>query len=259
MQSKNIASIVRLQPQSSFESNGGIAKADASAPEIRLDVAEPEMDIGNIETALEALTDACYYLTVERNRYHFSFRENLNKRYADRRANIKGDTIAERVRTEIAKVFGGQSPIERVFFPERTNQVPDRAALTLVVVAPEQSLEEEAKTKSFVDAILRESGTSGRTFKSALIFVVPQSAAQIKEDARRVLAWEEIQSELPEISVDDAQRGQLAENLKKAQRDLKESVWRTYKNIMLLGKDNQLPNVSCCVTAPVFDASIVSC
>jgi hypothetical protein len=37
-----------------------------------------------------------------------------------------------------------------------------------------------------------------------------------------------------------AQRGQLAENLKKAQRDLKETVWRTYKNIMLLGKDNQI-------------------
>ena len=112
-----------------FESNGGIAKADASAPEIRLDVAEPEIDIGNIETALEALTDACYYLTVERNRYHFSFRENLNKRYADRRANIKAETINDRVREEIAKVFSGQSPIERVFFPERSNQVPDRAAL----------------------------------------------------------------------------------------------------------------------------------
>jgi len=32
----------------------------------------------------------------------------------------------------------------------------------------------------------------------------------------------------------------LTENLKKAERDLKESVWRTYKNLVLLGKDNQL-------------------
>src|SRR4030095_17271916 len=78
-----------------FESNGGIGKADASSPEIRLDVAEPEMDIGNIETALEALTDGCYYLTVERNRYHFSFRENLNKRYADRREKINAEATAE--------------------------------------------------------------------------------------------------------------------------------------------------------------------
>ena len=226
-----------------FESNGGIVKADASAPEIRLDVAEPEMDIGNIETALEALTDGCYYLTVERNRYHFSFRENLNKRYADRRANIKAETIDERVRGEVAKVFSGPSPIERVFFPERSNQVPDRAVLALVVLSPEQSLEEEKKTKALVETIVRESGTSGRTFKSALLFAVPQSPAHIKEDARRLLAWEEIQTELPGISIDDTQRGQLAENLKKAQRDLKESVWRTYKNIMLLAKDNQVHTI----------------
>jgi hypothetical protein len=45
---------------------------------------------------------------------------------------------------------------------------------------------------------------------------------------------------LPGISIDDAQRSQLVENLKKAQRDLKETVWRTYKNIMLLDKDNQV-------------------
>ncbi len=226
-----------------FESNGGIAKADASAPEIRLDVAEPAMDIGNIETALEALTDACYYLTVERNRYHFSFRENLNKRYADRRANIKGETINDRVRTDIAKIFGGQSPIERVFFPEHSNQVPDRAALALVVMSPERSLEDETKTKALVESIVRESGTSGRTFKSGLIFAVPQSPTQVKEDARRVLAWEEIQNELPEINVDDAQRNQLAENLKKAQRDLRETVWRTYKNVLLLGKDNHVHTI----------------
>jgi len=226
-----------------FESNGGIAKADASAPEIRLDVAEPAMDIGNVETALESLTDSCYYLTVERNRYHFSFRENLNKRYADRRANIKPETIRDRVRAEIARVFAGQSPIERVFFPERSNQVPDRAVLTLVVMSPEQSFEEEAKTKALVDTIVRESGTSGRTFKSALIFTVPQSPFQVKDDARRLLAWEEIQEELPEISVDDAQRNQLAENLKKAQRDLRETVWRTYKNVLLLGKDNHMHTI----------------
>ena len=36
---------------------------------------------------------------------------------------------------------------------------------------------------------------------------------------------------------------QLEENLKKAQRDLKETIWRTYKNLMLLGKDNALKRV----------------
>jgi hypothetical protein len=132
---------------------------------------------------------------------------------------------------------------ERRGFPDRSNQVPDRAVLSLIVLSPEKSLEDERKTRALVETIVRESGTSGRTFKSALLFAVPQGPAQIREDARRLLAWEEIQTELPGINVDDAQRGQLVDNLKKAQRDLKESVWRTYKNIMLLGKDNQVHTI----------------
>src|SRR4029079_6713301 len=84
-----------------FESNRGMARAEATIPEIRLAVAEPEMDIGNVESALDGLTEACYYLTVERTRCYFSLKENLNKRYVDRRANINTSDIQERVRAEI--------------------------------------------------------------------------------------------------------------------------------------------------------------
>ncbi|MBU9576477.1 ATP-binding protein [Burkholderia multivorans] len=223
-----------------FESNGGMSRSEASVPEVRLDVAEPDMDIGNIETALESLADSCYYLTVDRNRYHFSFKENLNKRYADRRANIKADEIAERVRSEVQRVFGGQAPIERVFFPERSNQVPDRPVLTLVVVNPERTLDDEKATRSFVESLIRDVGNTGRTFKSALIFVAAQSGTQLNDDAKRLLAWEEINEDLPTINIDETQRSQLGENIRKAQRDLRESVWRAYKNVLLLGKDNGL-------------------
>jgi len=72
-----------------FESNGGQTRIEATVPEIRLAVAEPGSDIGNVETVLESLTEACYFLTVERTRYHFSLKENLNKRFADRRADLR--------------------------------------------------------------------------------------------------------------------------------------------------------------------------
>jgi hypothetical protein len=62
----------------------------------------------------------------------------------------------------------------------------------------------------------------------------------LREDARRLLAWQEIEDELPGISVDETQRHQLTETIKKSQRDLRENVWRSYKNILLLGKDNQI-------------------
>lgn len=225
-----------------FESNGGQTKGnDATVPEVRLAVAGPDLDVGNVETALEALTDACYYLTSERNRYLFSLKENLNKRFADRRASVKGDGIESKVREEIQKVFAGGDGVERVFFPEKSGQIPDRPAVTFSILDPEQSLRDNADTQRTVDDMTREYGKAARTFKSALIWVVPESAGSLKEEARKLMAWEDIRDE--GLKLDEAQQKQLEGNIRKARRDLTESVWRTYKNVMLLGRDNTIQTV----------------
>ena len=54
-----------------------------------------------------------------------------------------------------------------------------------------------------------------RTFKSALIWCVPESPSGLAEEARKLLAWESIDEE-DSGSLDDVQKRQLAENLKKA-------------------------------------------
>jgi hypothetical protein len=224
-----------------FESNGGQAKtAEATVPEIRLAVAEPELDVGHVDTVLEDLSASCYYLTSERNRYRFSLSPNLNKLLADRRANIKPERIEERVRVEVQKVFSQGTGVERIYFPDKSNQVPDRPVLTCVVLAPERSMEDEKKTTQFVENVTREYGSSGRTFKSGLVWCVPDSASALHDEARKSLAWEDIQDEEDQLRLDDSQKRQLTENTKKAQRDLRESVWRTYKHLLLLGKDNAL-------------------
>jgi hypothetical protein len=206
-----------------FESNGGQAKAEATVPEIRFAVAEPGLDIGNVETALEALTDSCYYLAVERNRYHFSLKENLNKRFADRRATIQPAEVEEHIRAEIQELFPAGAGAERVFFPEKTIQLADRPCLMAVVLPPEQSLQDEKVTTAFVEKMTREYGTSSRTFKSAIVFCVPESPDLLREDARKELAWEAIKDD--DLNLDETQIHQLAENLKRARRDLKETIW----------------------------------
>lgn len=224
-----------------FESNGGQARNHATVPEIRLSAADPTVDIGNIETALEALCDACYYLNVEKNQYRFSLKENLNKRFSDRRANIKDEDIDRLVREEIQKVFPPTEGIERIFFPEKSNQIPDRPVTTFVVMGPDRSVQDDAEIQGHIDSLVREYGTSSRTFKSALIFIVPESSALMKDEARKFLAWQDIDSE--KLNFDEAQKRQLSENIKKAARDLRESVWRSYKNVILLNKDNRLKTV----------------
>lgn len=225
-----------------FESNGGQSRTEATIPEIRLAVAEPELDIGNVETVLDTLSESCYYLSVERNRYRFSLSPNLNKLLADRRASIQSPKIKEYVYAETQKVFQKGS-IDRVFFPEKSGQIPDRPVLTLVILAPDQSMTDEKTTREFINTFTREYGSSARTFKSALIWAIPDSSTTLNEEARKLLAWESINEERDELKLDDTQKHQIDENIKKSRRDLKETVWRTYKDVMLLGKDNQIKHV----------------
>lgn len=133
-----------------------------------------DLDIGNVEQSLEALADTCYFLSAEKNRFRFSFQPNLNKLLADRRASVPANAIRDRVRAEIEKVFGAGKGVERVFFPERTNRVPDRAALTLVVLAPENEAG-ETTTARLMETMAKEHGSSSRTYKSALIWCVAEN------------------------------------------------------------------------------------
>lgn len=220
-----------------FESNGGQAKAETTLPEIRLAVAEPDLDIGNVETALEALSTTCYYLAAEKNRYRFSLAPNLNKLLADRRASVQASRVDDRIKAEVQKVFDKEKGnVDRIYFPEKSGQIPDAPRLTIVVLPPERAAAEKS-TQAFIDAATREHGSSARTFKSALIWAVAEGPDALREDARKALAWEDISDEEAELRLDEGQKRQLQENLKKAQADIRETVWRAYKNLLLLGKD----------------------
>jgi len=226
-----------------FESNGGTTKSEATLPEIRLAVGHPDLDLGNVETALDALTDRCYYLAVERKNYKFSLRENLNKRFADKRANIAAAVIDELVRQEIDKRFVKKEGIERALFPAKSIQISDRPVLTFVVGDLHQSMEERKDTLTFMEQMTRENGTSNRTFKSALIWVVADSSSAMRECARKQLAWEAIDDEAIDLKLDEIQRRQLNENIERARRDLRDAIWRAYKHVFLLGKDNALREI----------------
>lgn len=222
-----------------FESNGGQQRGEATLPEVRLAVAEPALDIGNVEQCLEALTDSCYFLAAEKSRYRFSFQPNLNKLLADRRASVSSASIDEVVRKEIQKVFSAGPGLERVYFPKKSNDVQDRPVLTLAVLAPDNTAQDPS-TKSLIAQMTTESGSSSRTFKSALIWVVPEDASSLLEEARKLLAWKDIDADSGELKLDETQQRQLFENTKRAERDLRESVWRAYKNVFLLADDNSL-------------------
>jgi hypothetical protein len=240
-----------------FESNGGTTRAEATLPEIRLAVAEPGLEIAHVEIVLDGLATSCYYLKVLNNRYWFSLTPNLNKLLTDRRATIKDAAIGERIKQVIQDVFKLGPSLDRVYFPERSGQIPDRPALTLVIMAPDR-VEQEAATRKLLDQLVRDHGQSGRTFKSALMFAVPDAGSGLQEQARKLLACEDIAADAETVKrLDDVQRKQLEADTRTAAKDLKEAVWRTYKNIVRLANDNTLQTLDLGLVHSSSAASLV--
>lgn len=177
-----------------FESNGGMSqgKADASVPEIRTDVFGPDTNLADLDNVLEGLATTCYYLNWDRNRYRFGLSPNLNQILVSRRGAVPAKAIDERVRQQTQKLFDkhsvdGSKQIDRKYSPARSNDVPNRAMLTLVVLGLDSQAGENP-TNDLMESVVRDCGASGRTFKSALIFAVPDAGDAVREAARNALA-----------------------------------------------------------------------
>lgn len=225
-----------------FESNGGQTRDDATLPEIRLAVGEPDLDIGNIETVLDSLLSNCYFLSPSGNNYRFSTSPNLNKLLSDRRASIKDDDIDKRVRAVVQKEFQKQESVDVHHLPSDVNPISDRPVLTLAVLAPDQLGETFEDTTRLIEKMTRESGGSSRTFKSAIVWCIPDSPINLHEEARRALAWESIEDN--DIDrLDENQKRLLTKHIAEAPRNLKEAVWRSYRFLLFLGRDNTLKKV----------------
>lgn len=229
-----------------FESNGGQQRAEATLPEIRLAVGEPGMTPGEIDTAVDALADAAYYLSVERKAYRFGLRPNLNKLLADKRGNVKETDLDVRVRDVVRGIFaprGARTPFQLVFFPDQSIAVPDQPRLTLAVLAPELGMD-AAEILQRVSRLTREHGAAGRTYKSALLWAIPENTAALFDEARKLLAWEAIRDDAREhperFEWDNSQKEQLSRGVQGAERSLNEAVWRCYHRVAYLVDEGSL-------------------
>jgi hypothetical protein len=247
-----------------FESNGGMsqAKADATVPEIKTDVFGPDTNMADLDNVLEGLATTCYYLNWDRNRYRFGLSPNLNQILVSRRGAVQPKVIEERIRQQTQKLFDKHSvdaskQIDRKYWPARTNDVPNRPMLSLVVLGLDTQATEK-KTTELMESIVRDCGSIGRTYKSALIFAVPDAGDGVREAARNALAWEDIDDdEDTKKRIDEGQKSLLSRNLKNAQRDLDEAIFRTYRHLYLLGKDNKLRPIDLGQTTSSSAGSIV--
>ena len=230
-----------------FESNGGMSqgKAEATVPEIKTAVFGPDANMADLENVLEGLTSSCFYLNWDKNRYRFGLSPNLNQILVSRRGAVQPKNIDERVRQQTQKLFDkhtgdASKHVDRKYWPTRTNDVPNKPVLTLVVLGLDHTATDK-KTPDLMETIVRDHGGSGRTYKSAVLFAVPDAGDAIRTAVRDALAWEAIEDdEDTKKRLDEGQRRVLQRSLDAAKRGADEAIFRAYRHVYLLGKDNTL-------------------
>ena len=229
-----------------FESNGGMcqSKAEASLPEIRTGVSGPDLNPADVDNVLEGLASSCFYLNWERNRYRFGLAPNLNQILVTRRGAVDDKRIDERIKKDTDLLFQpGSRELDRRYWPSRSSDVPNRPVLTLVILGQDTPAEART-TMQLMETTVRDCGSSGRTYKSALIFAAPDAATNVREAARNALAWEDIDDdEETKKRIDQSQIKLLQRNLDSARRQLKEDLFRAYRHLYLLDKNNALRHI----------------
>ncbi|MCX6878268.1 MAG: AAA family ATPase, partial [Verrucomicrobia bacterium] len=95
--------------------------------------------------------------------------------FTDKKANVKGTKAEELVKQEILKLFVVRDGVDRAFFPEKSLQISDRPVITFIIGDLNHTMADRATTLQWADKMTKECGTSSRTFKSALIWVIAES------------------------------------------------------------------------------------
>jgi hypothetical protein len=222
-----------------FESSGGQVRPFATEPEIRLAVGQPGLNIANVETVLNSLTEECYYLRGDKRGYWIDLSPNLNKLFADTRANIPDKLISECIDKIITDVFSTEQDLKMYFFPKDSGEIPDLPELTIIIVHPDWYVSEK-EVKKMVQDMTSQYGESGRTFKSALIWCIPCKADILTNSARKYLAWSQLRDESSSIRIDTEQIERIKKELSNSKRELEGSVRKTYRSILYLDEDNKI-------------------
>jgi len=183
--------------------------------------------------ALNRLADRLHYLNssgdkvADATRFWFDTRANLRREMEDRKRRFDdatdvrgkiGDTLKKLVAT------GGYFDGSHIFTPH--GDVPDDAALRLVVLAPEVPYARDfaENAEQAVLEHIRQHGTRPRQRGNRLLFLAADSTvmSRLKDATRVALAWKSI--------VDDVQEGRL--NIDLLQQKQAQKEWKVAEEVL---------------------------
>ena len=195
--------------------------------------------------ALNRLADRLHYLNTtgdkaqETTRFWFDTRANLRREMEDRKRRFDEiHDLRPRLAEVLRKLAGGATFFEGVHIFTPHADVPDDAALRLVVLPPEKFYS-RAETRLAFDEVLaftRNNGAKPRYRGNRLIFLAPDQVAlvRVSDCLRTALAWKSIVDdvEASRLNIDLVQKKQAEKELKTAEEVLPKAARECYRLLL---------------------------
>lgn len=194
--------------------------------------------IGNpsslISEALEQLKSKLFFFQQHNEKYFFSNKPNLNRILLVKQENIKEQEVKNYEKQLLRREIKGE--VFKVYlWEEKPENIPDTEELKLIV------MKQESRDK--ILNIINNKGASPRINKNTMIFLVPLETEEIgfEKIVKEKLAYEMLINDTT-LKIDDRERKQLEEGLRKAESDCREQLRRYYRKIVLPTKSELKDN-----------------
>lgn len=216
-----------------FTCEAGNGSRGATPGELHLASARPEIDFGTIPGVVLQMKERFHFINTEGERFRFSTTPNLNRILLDTKNGVDDGQVRERLEAEIRKLLS-QSPLAPYVWPESSGDIADSASNKLVVIPPERTFgaSSRAETQAAVLEILNKSGSSARTRRNTLVFLIADEAevSALKERVRGLLATENVDTNRERHNLSKTQISQLQTERSNAAKGVRQQILRAYRH-----------------------------
>jgi predicted AAA+ superfamily ATPase len=202
---------------------------------IRLGVVQPGENIAVFNDALNTLRNLLTYLYTNPSgdRYWYDNRPTLRKTAEDRAQQFKISEVEYEIEVRL-RYLRKEKPFAGIHIcPNNTNDVPDEQTARLVVLHPSKEYkqtQQETEAIAEIKNIFDNRGTSPRTYRNMLIFVVADQdlMVNLKQAVRRYLAWKSIKNDSETLNLDATQNKETDNNLDRQNHIVDDQIRETY-------------------------------
>ena len=214
-----------------FESSGGMTDKAAHLPEIRFAVGEPGLDTTSIDNAAQTLERRCFYLRqMGKDGFRFGFQPTLKKVVGDRRASLDESEIKRALKKLVRAEWEQSSPVPIVLFPETNEDIPDKPKLTLVVVDPDKSLDDDIRKR--LSSWTKTRADSRRLYPASIVWAVRRQGRELLDRVENYLAWKHVFDEITSGLLGDfeqTERRNAQGEVRNAEEDARDEIWASYQ------------------------------